>query len=295
LAGVIEKFGVGRVEAQAYANKLLGLPKNVKTKADLDTASATAKAKAMQEKINGLHGKKIPQEYDPVPALIKAGSFQAAMNALHGKKVRAEVDDSPGRSTAASFQRTVNALHGKAVTIRADASTESANSTLWSLWNAWNNRTLRWRTEIADAKAGGGPIGYAGGGSVSGPGTGTSDSIPADGPLGRSRYRLSNGEHIIAAAEVAAAGGHNAMFRLRKALLRHEVSFDMGGGVVDGRAFRGLKYGLESGPVDRPADPPVVVQVFNPRPERASDSVQDRLTRMSQLGLIGGRRSDTNG
>jgi hypothetical protein len=51
---------------------------------------------------------------------------------------------------------------------------------------------------------------YASGGAVYGPGTGTSDSIPA---------RLSNGEHVLTAAEVRAAGGHQAIYALRKMIL----------------------------------------------------------------------------
>lgn len=49
----------------------------------------------------------------------------------------------------------------------------------------------------------------ASGGAVSGPGTGTSDSI---------RAWLSNGEHVWTAAEVAAVGGQEAMYALRRAI-----------------------------------------------------------------------------
>lgn len=49
----------------------------------------------------------------------------------------------------------------------------------------------------------------AAGGAVSGPGTGTSDSI---------RAWLSNGEHVWTAAEVAALGGQQAMYALRRAI-----------------------------------------------------------------------------
>lgn len=47
---------------------------------------------------------------------------------------------------------------------------------------------------------------YATGGPVIGPGTGTSDSIPA---------QLSNGEHVWTAAEVTRAGGQDAMTQMR--------------------------------------------------------------------------------
>lgn len=50
----------------------------------------------------------------------------------------------------------------------------------------------------------------AAGGAIFGPGTGTSDSIPA---------MLSNGEHVWTAEEVRAAGGHREMYALRAAVL----------------------------------------------------------------------------
>ena len=59
------------------------------------------------------------------------------------------------------------------------------------------------------------------GGAIYGAGTGTSDSIPA---------MLSNGEHVLTAAEVAAAGGHGAIYMLRKAILSGGISFHAQGG-----------------------------------------------------------------
>lgn len=51
--------------------------------------------------------------------------------------------------------------------------------------------------------------GFATGGAVYGPGSATSDSIVA---------RLSNGEHVLTAEEVRAAGGHGAIYALREML-----------------------------------------------------------------------------
>lgn len=62
------------------------------------------------------------------------------------------------------------------------------------------------------------------GGAVFGPGTATSDSIPA---------LLSNNEHVWTAAEVDAYGGHEAMLRLRRAVLSGRVPrFATGGRVA---------------------------------------------------------------
>lgn len=68
---------------------------------------------------------------------------------------------------------------------------------------------------------------HAAGGPVVGPGSGTSDSIPA---------RLSNGEHVWTAREVANAGGHGAVYAMRKLFGRGGSGghgFATGGAVVD--------------------------------------------------------------
>ncbi|GAA3727305.1 phage tail tape measure protein [Streptomyces tremellae] len=84
------------------------------------------------------------------------------------------------------------------------------------------------------------------GGPVRGPGTGTSDSVPA---------LLSNNEHVWTAAEVAAAGGHGAVAALRSAVLGGRpvraasagARFKDGGGVlgalksVGGKIVGGVK------------------------------------------------------
>lgn len=68
--------------------------------------------------------------------------------------------------------------------------------------------------------------GYAKGGPIAGPGTGTSDSILA---------RLSNGEHVLTAKEVKALGGHGAVEKLRKAILSGKMpGFAKGGSVGTG-------------------------------------------------------------
>lgn len=54
--------------------------------------------------------------------------------------------------------------------------------------------------------------GRAKGGPIHGPGNGKDDKAGI--------YRLSNNEHVWTADEVAAAGGHDAMFRMRRAVLR---------------------------------------------------------------------------
>jgi SLT domain-containing protein len=83
---------------------------------------------------------------------------------------------------------------------------------------------------------------YATGGPVQGAGTGTSDSITA---------RLSNGEHVWTAAEVAAAGGHGAVAAMRSAgvggagvrQMGYNGHFALGGGVTDTTGTVGVPQG----------------------------------------------------
>ena len=70
--------------------------------------------------------------------------------------------------------------------------------------------------------------GYATGGRIVGPGTGTSDSILA---------ALSNGEHVLTAREVAAMGGHAAVERLRAAALDGGLPAFRAGGQVRVAAY----------------------------------------------------------
>jgi SLT domain-containing protein len=67
------------------------------------------------------------------------------------------------------------------------------------------------------------PKGFAGGGPIIGPGTGTSDSVLA---------RLSTGEHVWTASEVAAAGGHQAVLSLRSAVSSGTLPGFKDGGIV---------------------------------------------------------------
>jgi TP901 family phage tail tape measure protein len=107
-----------------------------------------------------------------------------------------------------------------------------ANRSIYSLFNRWNGRTINLRTAVS-GKLGSGimtgpqiPTGErreATGGYISGPGTGTSDSIPA---------RLSDGEYVIRAASVRKYG--SGMF---DQLNRGVARFARGGPVGGGSAF----------------------------------------------------------
>lgn len=86
----------------------------------------------------------------------------------------------------------------------------------WVIDNAWNGGLLKAWNAAAKFLPGVEEmqpvtLGFAKGGGVFGAGTGTSDDIPA---------WLSNGEHVITAREVAAAGGQNVVYAIRDLIAR---------------------------------------------------------------------------
>lgn len=68
------------------------------------------------------------------------------------------------------------------------------------------------------------PRKYGSGGNISGPGSGTSDSIPA---------MLSNGEHVLTAKDVQAMGGQQGVYAFRAALQNGLIPGFAPGGAVD--------------------------------------------------------------
>lgn len=86
----------------------------------------------------------------------------------------------------------------------------------WVIDNAWNKGLLKAWNAAAEFLPGIEPmapvvVGFAKGGGVFGAGTGTSDDIPA---------WLSNGEHVVTAAEVQRAGGQNILYAIRDMIAR---------------------------------------------------------------------------
>ena len=80
------------------------------------------------------------------------------------------------------------------------------------------------KVRVAMGPGGQGGMTFSTGGGVSGPGTGTSDSIPA---------MLSNGEHVLTASDVEKAGGQHAIYRMRGMIQSGMLHFATGGAVGD--------------------------------------------------------------
>ena len=149
-------------------------------------------------------------------------ALAAAIRAINNGEGTVEIDgDNSGANSATNSA--VSHANRSSGSIKVDASTGSAE-------RAINHAARPRRTTITVGysdpgfKGSGGGSRFAAGGPVYGPGTGTSDSIPA---------LLSNGEHVITAREVALAGGQDAIYRMREAI-RSGFRFANGGAVERG-------------------------------------------------------------
>lgn len=178
----------------------------------------------VQSRIDSVTGK---TEYIFVTEDGTVAQVQAGIASINGKDVPVYVGDD---GTVYSTQGKINGIKGKDVTIVADASTASAEA---ALNNAARDRVsvIKQRVVTSGGQestgAGGrGGLTRANGGSVFGPGTETSDSIPA---------WLSTNEHVLSAREVRGLGGHGSVERLRAMARNGQAPAFKTGGAV-GRA-----------------------------------------------------------
>lgn len=192
-----------RSAAQEMINELRGLgPEGAAQIQLLNSMSATELAAVVElynrqgiaageEWAAGVEAAEIPEvDADTKPADDKITTLQEKLDAAAGRHVTIPFDANikPAMSKLATLQAAINATAGKNVPIPYSPETH----------------------------------GRATGGAINGPGTGTSDSIPA---------RLSNGEHVLTASDVTKAGGQEAVYRMRGAIQSGMLKFASGGAV----------------------------------------------------------------
>lgn len=135
---------------------------------------------------------------------------------------------------------------GEAIRIAGEIDMASVKSAIDQVRQAFAAETFQIKIAAPAVPLPGGDIqARATGGPIFGPGTATSDSIPA---------LLSNGEHVLTAAEVRAAGGHRAIYALRSALLGGWMPRFADGGAVG----RVQVPELLSAPTESPLQPMVI-------------------------------------
>lgn len=156
-----------------------------------DVAATIAELQAVQRKVAATHGKSVT-----VSALTRGA--EAALSALgfhisrtHGKQVTITLPAGGPIAAASAIQGAINSVHGKTVTVQINGVATGVDPSKYYSQGPHKDGGLIHRAD-------GGIVQYIPyGGPVAGPGTGTSDSIPA---------LISNGEYVIKAAAVAKYG-----------------------------------------------------------------------------------------
>ena len=218
----------------------------------------------------------------PVPAEEALGQAIALINSSDGM-VEIDGDPSGAHSATDGAKRYADGSTGE---IGVNAYTDGASR---AIDYAARNRTST-ITVFQSIRTSGSGVAKAAGGPVFGPGTETSDSIPA---------RLSNNEHVFAAREVSAAGGHQAIYSLRQQLLAGAKTIHLAtGGAADGSvgAVQAMPYmqaqSRSSGPVTATLPPGLIASEIRQGFESATviAQVSDRVAaNLYQRGKSGSR------
>jgi TP901 family phage tail tape measure protein len=203
---VLEK-DIGLLKAQMKAagfskdaiEKLVGsyaqLPVSVATKVDAKTDGAISDLEAVKSKIASMKGRTLTMKAPTAEARAQLEALGFKIKNTKGKQVIITIPTGTPKAAAADIQRAINNITGKSVGVGV------YTTEYYKKVQSGDNVPPMLRK-----RAHGGIVGYADGGmpqfipfggAVRGPGTSTSDSIPA---------LLSNGEYVVKAASVAKYG-----------------------------------------------------------------------------------------
>lgn len=193
----------------AYSAAAKRMPTDIKFKGEI--SDLDSKIKTAQQRVDSLkQRRKTAVGADKAQLEVAVAQAQARLDSLKQRRA-ATIRASDQASGKLSFvQRLLNNLDGRVATTYVNTvRSESHASPYFKKWR-------------------GGPIGFPGGGPISGPGTGTSDSIP---------IMASNGEYMINAKSTAKYRG----------LIEAINSDRLGGGGAGMDVAKGLVQGMAGG------------------------------------------------
>ncbi|WP_416394226.1 MULTISPECIES: phage tail tape measure protein [unclassified Curtobacterium] len=172
-----QSFGKTKDEAVAMADQLKLIPANVSTLFKEQGAdNVTSKAKDIKSNVDRIpSAKETKLRGDIKDAKAKLADLQAKLSTVpKSKSTQLHAEVAAAKANVASLQAQLNGIQSKSITITTNQVTRATKENTVGIFKA-------------------------SGGYISGPGTGTSDSIPA---------MLSNGEYVIRAAAVQKYGVH---------------------------------------------------------------------------------------
>lgn len=170
-----EAFGLSKDQAVAMADQLKLIPENVSTLFQEQGADeVTGKAKDIKSNVDRIpSSKETKLKGDIADAKAKLADLQGKLASVpKSKSTRLNAEVAAAKANLSSLQAQLNGIQSKSITITTNQVTKATKENTVGIFKA-------------------------SGGFVSGPGTATSDSIPA---------RLSNGEFVVKASSVRKYG-----------------------------------------------------------------------------------------
>ena len=228
-----EAAGLSAEGAAALADQLGLIPEDTEAVIRQTGATeATAQVAGLKDVIFRLDGKVVTVEEEGAdPSKGRVVKLDGTIFGLKGKTVEVkEIGSNAAGERVVSFKGKIYTLSGKTVAVQETGANSSAARVegLRSRIAGLQSKTVRVNVMTAYSTTGSvyrsqvPSVRRAGGGPVFGPGTTTSDSIPA---------LLSNDEHVLTASDVQKAGGHDAIYRMREAIQAGAARFADGGAV----------------------------------------------------------------
>lgn len=191
----MEAAGFSKDAIESLTATYAQLPVSVETKVDAKTEGALADLEAVKAKVAGMKGRTLTMAAPTAEARAQLEALGFKIKNTKGKQVIITIPTGPPKAAASDIQRAINNITGK--TVGVGVYTTEYYKKVQSGDNVPPMLRKRAHGGIVGYADGGMPQFIPFGGAVRGPGTSTSDSIPA---------LLSNGEYVVKAASVAKYG-----------------------------------------------------------------------------------------
>lgn len=214
-----QAMGLNKAEAKQLADQIMGIPGSKATRLKMEKEDAQKGLEAFNAAVKRTPGSK------SVTLKTLSKSAETVLESF-GLKVK-RLPDGSVTVTAATGGALSGIQNVSSALTALDGRTANTYTTNWVTYKG--KSMSQWS---AGRMATGGPVGFPGGGAVSGPGTSTSDSIPA---------MLSNGEYVINARSTAKYRA------LVEAINQDRLGSGAGTGGAGAAVAAGLAGGMNSG------------------------------------------------
>lgn len=218
----MEAAGFSKDAIEKLTGAYAQMPQSVATKVDAKTSGAISDLEAVKTKVASMKGRTLTMKAPTAEARAQLEALGFKIKNTKGKQVVITVPTGGQKRAVDALAAAIRALHDKSVSVTTTFVTKGTKSGVDAA-----HRNYRTGGHVRGYAGGGSPIQFAPNGLLSGPGTGTSDSILAmfaSGAVGR----VSDTEFVVNAAST------KRYLPLLEALNRNSIPGFASGGLASG-------------------------------------------------------------